>query len=78
MRWCVVASVLALVGCGGKKAAAIIAPARPEVFCTRTLGAAECFADPQHLPDHPAGMADTPASAPKIKSPWWSFDQDEF
>ncbi len=36
------------------------APAEPP-FCTRTLGAAECFADPSALPDHPSGVADAPS-----------------
>jgi hypothetical protein len=34
-------------------------PAAPP-FCTRTLGTAECFADPSELPDHPSGVADSP------------------
>jgi len=29
-------------------------------FCTRTLGQAECFADPDALPDRPAPLADGP------------------
>jgi hypothetical protein len=33
----------------------------PPPFCTRTLGVAECFADPASLPDHPSGVADAPA-----------------
>jgi hypothetical protein len=30
-------------------------------FCTRTLGMAECFADPATLADHPSALGDAPA-----------------
>jgi len=30
-------------------------------FCTRTLGLAECFADPATLADHPSALGDAPA-----------------
>ena len=36
-------------------------PPPPPRFCTRTLGMAECFADPAFLPDHPAPLADGPS-----------------
>jgi len=35
-------------------------PPDPPEFCTRTLGVAECFADPAALPDHPGQLADGP------------------
>jgi len=37
--------------------------AKPEgqQFCTRTLGMAECFADPATLADHPSPLGDAPA-----------------
>ncbi len=42
----------------------------PQPFCTRTLGMAECFADPAALPDHPTPLADGPAPAlPARKRP---------
>ncbi len=31
-------------------------------FCTRTLGMAECFADPASLPNHPASLGDGPVA----------------
>ena len=37
-------------------------PAQP--YCTRTLGVAECFAEPAQLPDHPAELADGPRWPP--------------
>ncbi len=37
-------------------------PPAPPRFCTRTLGQAECFADPAALPDHPSPLADGPAT----------------
>ncbi len=40
-------------------------PPPPARFCTRTLGTAECFADPQNLPDHPSQLADAPALTPE-------------
>jgi hypothetical protein len=36
------------------------APPSP-TFCTRTLGMAECFADPTTLADHPSPLGDAPA-----------------
>jgi hypothetical protein len=32
-----------------------------QAFCTRTLGSAECFADPATLADHPSPLGDAPA-----------------
>ena len=36
-----------------------LAPERP-VFCTRSLGVPDCWADPAKLPDHPREIADGP------------------
>jgi hypothetical protein len=33
----------------------------PQQFCTRTLGMAECFAEPATLNDHPSAWGDAPA-----------------
>ena len=33
----------------------------PPAFCTRGLGAVDCWADPEGLPGHPRGVADGPA-----------------
>ncbi len=62
---------------GGKLAAKPPSPAQPPEFCTRTLGVAECFAHPELLPDHPAGVADgpwqlTPEQVADSKK-WWRF-----
>jgi hypothetical protein len=51
------------------------APPPAPRFCTRTLGAPECFADPAFLPDHPAPLADgpsrlTPAQEKSRTSDW--------
>jgi hypothetical protein len=32
----------------------------PQPFCTRTLGVAECFTDPDKLPDQPPALQDGP------------------
>jgi len=32
----------------------------PPVFCTRSLGVADCWADPMNLPGHPREIADGP------------------
>jgi hypothetical protein len=41
-------------------------PAQPP-FCTRTLGVAECFNDPETLSDNPAPLADGPATLSKAQ-----------
>jgi len=59
--------------------AAGAAPPAPPPFCTRTLGAAQCFADPASLPDHPSPLADgqtalTPAQEQnRAAAARWSF-----
>jgi hypothetical protein len=46
-------------------------------FCTRTLGMAECFADPASLPNHPASLGDGPATLnaaqEKDRTARWGF-----
>ena len=40
------------------------AAAKPETstFCTRTLGSVNCWQDPDTVPGHPHGLADSPAA----------------
>jgi hypothetical protein len=71
--------LLLLAGCQtpSNEAAQHSAVPAPEPFCTRTLGMAECFADPAALPDHPAPLADgrttpNPAQEKDAKA-WWHF-----
>ena len=47
-------------------------PAQPMPFCTRTLGLAQCFADPASLPDHPSGLGSFPIRVHRLQ-PWWSI-----
>lgn len=35
-------------------------PPEPPVFCTRSLGTADCWAEPRHLPNRPREIADGP------------------
>ncbi len=73
--------LLLLTGCqsAAEPNAAGAAPAEPAVFCTRTLGAAQCFSDPAGLPDHPMPLADgrttlTPAQEKdRAAAARWSF-----
>jgi hypothetical protein len=37
-------------------------PPEPPVFCTRSLGAVDCWQDPAALPNRPMGVADGPAT----------------
>jgi hypothetical protein len=36
-------------------------PPEPPVYCTRGLGAVNCWKDPDTVPGHPRGVADGPA-----------------
>ncbi len=36
----------------------------PPLFCTRSLGVVDCWADPALLPGHPTPVADAPALTP--------------
>lgn len=53
------------------------APPEAPRFCTRTLGTAECFADPAALPDHPAPLGDGPTqltpAQEKDRTARWGF-----
>jgi hypothetical protein len=65
--------VVALAGCA-RHAPARLVVSQPEVampFCTRTLGVAECFADPAVLPDRPVGLGDMPVRVHALPEPWW-------
>ena len=42
-------------------------------FCTRTLGVAECFADPAALLDRPAPLGDMPVRVHVIDGRWWGW-----
>ena len=35
-------------------------PPEPQVFCTRSLGVPDCWADPSKLPNNPREIADGP------------------
>ncbi len=68
MRWIILA--LGLTGCaeGGRT---VVSALPPQPFCTRTLGLAQCFANPALLPDRPAELADTPARQHVTCLAWW-------
>jgi hypothetical protein len=57
-------------------------PPRPaaaaQVFCARSLGTPDCYAVPASLPDHPAGIADTPDRPPQPGTPWWKKITDHW
>lgn len=62
----------AVTGCGPVEPPLFVAgagqPAMP--FCTRTLGVAECFADPENLPNRPSPLGDIPVRVHRVP-PWW-------
>ena len=62
--------VVGLAGCmpGGR---VVVSGLPPQPFCTRTLGVAQCFADPGALPDHPRELLDTPVREHVECVPWW-------
>ncbi len=49
----------------------VVSQAPPQPFCTRTLGMAQCFADPAALPDRPAPLLDTPVRTHTQCAPLW-------
>ncbi len=51
--------LLALAGCV-ERGRTVVSAIPPQPYCTRTLGTAQCFADPAALPDRPAELLDTP------------------
>ncbi len=68
MRWIVLAALLG--GCAPTGHLVVSRPA-PQPYCTRTLGVAECFADPGALPDRPAELADTPLREHLVCDGFW-------
>ena len=50
-------------------------PPEPPIFCTRSLGVANCWSEPDRLPGHPREIADGPrALTPeqeKQRTHWW-------
>ena len=50
-------------------------PPEPPVFCTRSLGVADCWSDPRRLPNTPREIADGPRTlTPKQEADrmrWW-------
>ncbi len=78
MRWplIIIASLAACQPAPAPKGVVALVP--PPPFCTRTLGMAECFADPVLLPDHPAGWGDTPVRPIQPPIPWWQKVTDHW
>ncbi len=68
MRWIILGFCLAGCAQGGRT---VVSALPPQPFCTRTLGTAQCFADPAALPDHPAQLADTPVRQHVECRAWW-------
>ena len=68
--------IAALTGCGPAPPPVFVVsvPSSPMPFCTRTLGMAECFADPTSLPDRPANVGDMPVRVHRLPTPWWRLD----
>jgi hypothetical protein len=78
MRW-MIGFVMMLAGCqAGPEPShrSMVLAAPPPPFCTRTLGMAECFADPLGLPDHPSDLGDTPIRPVQPPEPWWKKIED--
>ena len=75
--------LLVLGGChpapAHKVAGATAVVVAPPPYCTQTLGVAQCFSDPDSLPDHPPSLADgrttlTPEQEKnQAASRWWPF-----
>ena len=68
MRWVVL--VVGLAGCAPNERV-VASGMPPQPFCTRTLGVAQCFADPASLPDRPAELVETPSREHVACAPWW-------
>ena len=71
MRVWMVVGVAGLSGCAPAGRPVVSAPAYAMPFCTRTLGIAECFADPAALLDHPSQLGDVPVRVHRPAAPWW-------
>ena len=63
--------LLALDACQATPSRRVAVVQPPPPFCTRTLGAASCFADPAALPDHPLSWGDTPYRPIQPPTPFW-------
>ena len=63
--------VMVVLGGCAARGQLMISVAPPQPFCTRTLGVAECFADPSALLDRPAELADTPVRGHVACRRWW-------
>jgi hypothetical protein len=73
MRWIVVVG-LTVGGCAQKPRAMVVSrPAYAQPYCVRTLGVAECFANPADLPDHPPQLEDTPVRSHPADRPWYAM-----
>ncbi len=77
MRMVLALSLICLIAACAAPASVVAKPPPLPEFCTRTLGVAQCFANPELLPDHPAGLADgpgelTPEQIADSKK-WWPF-----
>ena len=82
MRWLLATWLSLLAACQPAPShyATPAGPPAPPRFCTRTLGVAQCFANPDSLPNHPSPLADgeTALSPAQEKdraaaARWWAF-----
>ena len=72
MRVWATLGALGVSACAPQAAPVISAPAYAMPFCTRTLGVAECFADPAALLDRPTPLGDVPVRVHPPAAPWWA------
>ncbi len=72
MRAMCLVFLAALGACGREGPLAVSTPAYAMPFCTRTLGVAECFAEPASLPDRPAPLGDMPVRVHRLAAPRWA------
>ena len=72
MRWVMIGVLLpaSLAGCV-PRGRVVVSALPPQPFCTRTLGVAECFADPAALLDRPTPIGDTPVRTHVACEPVW-------
>ena len=60
-----------LGACARDRPVVVSARAYAMPFCTRTLGVAECFADPKALLDRPMPLGDMPVRLHQQPAPYW-------